>query len=170
MITHAGLRSAVRDGQSRRTAGRVGRPLTIVAIVAVAVLTAAGCGDDDDEVGGYCEDGQCACAGNDCVCPASGDCGLRCQDNCDLQCAGSGSCEFTCDDDCAVRCTGSGSCVARLGARGHIDCTSNGNCEAVCTGPCSMSCTGSGNCSLECANGADSIECGDDIIACGSCP
>jgi hypothetical protein len=139
-------------------------------VFAFTALAVPACGDDDDGVNGYCEDAQCECAGNDCVCPAAGDCGIACTADCDLQCAGSGACDFNCGEDCQVRCTGSGNCVADVGPRSHVDCPSNGNCEAFCSGACSMTCTGSGDCTLHCLEGEQPSECGDDTIACGGCP
>lgn len=140
------------------------------AALALLALAGPGCSDDDDDIAGYCEDGQCACTGRDCICPAAGDCALACSEDCDLKCAGSGACDFSCGEDCAVSCTGSGNCVANLGPRSHIDCPSNSNCEAFCSATCSMTCTGSGDCTLHCADGEEPSECDGDTIACGSCP
>jgi hypothetical protein len=142
----------------------------MLSVFALSALLVPGCSDDDEGVSGYCEDGQCECAGNDCICPANGDCGIACTADCDLQCAGSGACEFSCGDDCQVSCTGSGNCVADVGPRSHVDCPSNGNCEAFCAGPCSMTCTGSGDCTVHCFEDEPPIECGDATIACGACP
>jgi hypothetical protein len=112
------------------------------------------CGDDDDRRGDFCEDGECHCMGNDCVCPGSGDCRLTCDADCNLQCAGQGNCEFSCADACHVSCTSSGQCLLNVGHGATVACTGSGDCTINCAGDCSVDCPGSAVCDVQCTPGA----------------
>lgn len=116
-----------------------------------------------------CEDGECECAGNDCVCPSSGDCGILCTAECDLQCAGSGNCDFECGSDCVSECTGSGNCAVLMGPGSLGRCTGSGDCDFACTGPCAVECPGSGTCSLACPDNVAPEQCSNGDLACGPC-
>lgn len=131
-----------------------------------------------------CE-GDCECAGNDCICPAAGDCTLDCTEDCDLQCAGSGACDFACDVGCNARCTGNGACVVDAGDDSTVDCPGNGSCDIACHGDCDVSCT-MGSCIVRCLAEDDGAMCSltgcpSDVVDCpdhpdhvricgGSCP
>lgn len=128
--------------------------------------------------GGAC-DGDCVCAGAECVCPSTGDCLIDCSDTCDLQCAGSGDCDFVCGPACLADCTGSGACVMDVGAGSSVNCTGSGGCDVACHGDCTVSCPGSGQCIVRCDSGADCVldrcdspvECADGVVVCnGACP
>lgn len=93
-----------------------------------------GCGDDEH---GGCA-GDCECSGEQCVCPATGDCEVECVGHCDLQCAGSGDCYFGCGEDCLAECTGSGTCFVHVGERSSVRCTGSGDCEIACHGDCDV--------------------------------
>jgi hypothetical protein len=145
---------------------------TVRCLAALAVGIWLGCHDDD--VNADCEDGHCECAGNDCICPQSGDCDIECTEDCDLQCAGSGNCAFSCGVDCAVDCTGSGNCEIAVDDASTIRCSGAGNCDIVCYGPCVIDCPGQGDCLLTCDPDDDEeplapTECGDNRRACGPC-
>jgi hypothetical protein len=116
-----------------------------------------------------CEDGHCECSGNDCICPASGDCSIECTADCDLTCAGSGNCDFICGDSCNIECTGAGNCALTIGPGSTGECSGSGNCAFVCAGPCSISCPGQGDCTLECPADAPLQECSNNGMACGPC-
>lgn len=139
-----------------------------LGLLFAAAMVGVGVGCLAPEV--LCEDGHCECAGNDCVCPASGDCSIDCTADCDLQCAGSGNCDFICGDLCNVECTGSGNCGQTMGPGSTGACKGNGNCSFACTGPCSVTCPGSGDCELECPAEAPLQTCSNDALACGACP
>jgi hypothetical protein len=147
--------------------------LSLRSLLAAGLLLAAGCDAS------ACE-GDCECAGADCVCPATGDCLIDCTADCDLQCAGSGSCDFVCGPGCLAECTGSGSCVVDVGEASRVDCTGSGDCDVACHGDCTVSCPGSGDCVVRCDPGVDCTvercegpftECPDGVVVCGgACP
>lgn len=138
----------------------------LIPIVAFVLGAWVGCHDDVDAA---CEDGHCECSGNDCICPASGNCDIECTADCNLQCAGSGDCAFACGDGCVAECTGSGNCLVDVGEGGVVRCSGPGDCDIVCHGACTVECPGSGECALACDGEQGPLECGD-ALACGACP
>jgi hypothetical protein len=156
-----------------------------LCLVGAAALFAA-CGDDyepppgnDCTVGDPVEGPTCECAGDECVCPGSGDCAILCVEGCGLQCAGSGDCAFDCVDGCDVSCTGSGSCDLEVGHDSTVACTGSGDCDITCYGDCDVACPGSGTCTIRCGDDFDCTftgcaETGEtcangDVVCNGSC-
>lgn len=157
---------------ARRGPSLVRHKHVLAGLAAFALGTWLGC--HNDEPYANCEDGHCECAGNDCICPASGDCDIECTDDCDLQCAASGNCAFSCGVDCLAECTGAGNCEIAVDDNSVVRCTGSGNCDIVCYGPCVIDCPGQGDCALTCDPDDDEplegpIECGDHRSACGAC-
>jgi hypothetical protein len=152
---------------------RDNRKLAVLALVVAGLLFMAGCGKDT------CE-GACECIGNECVCPAAGDCLIDCTADCDLQCAGSGDCDFLCGPGCLASCTGSGLCVVSIGDDSTVRCTGSGGCDVDCDGDCLVTCPGSGTCIARCEPGYECdidscsggvLSCPDDVLVCnGPCP
>jgi hypothetical protein len=124
--------------------------------------------DDDCTVGDPLEGPTCECSGTSCVCPSSGDCGIHCITDCDLQCAGSGSCDFDCTTGCDVACTGSGNCDVEVGGDSNVECTGSGDCDVTCTGDCTVKCPGSATCTVRCADDAAcNVEsCSGEVTSC----
>jgi hypothetical protein len=142
---------------------------TKIAALGLCLATLGGCGDDD--VRGYCEDGHCACSGDACVCPSTGDCAIECEEDCELTCAGSGDCSFGCGEGCLAECTNSGNCAVAIGEQASARCLGAGDCDVRCSGACSVACLGSGDCDLTCLGDAPGpMQCRDATHACGGCP
>lgn len=158
-----------RISDDLRTSDRMRAIAVRVSLLLASTTLGVIVGCHHDHVDALCEDGHCECSGNECICPASGDCSIECTADCDLQCAGSGNCEFACGDSCNIECTGSGNCALIMGPGSTGTCTGSGNCDFVCTGPCAISCPGQGDCTLACPDDAPLQACSNKGMACGPC-
>src|SRR5690606_33436938 len=130
----------------------------------LAATLGVACSDDTHSGGAF------ECQGNECVCPASGDCWVSCVGSCDLQCAGSGACDFACGVECEVACTGSGVCVVSGGEAGSVQCPGPGGGAGHRVGDCVLVCPGSGDRLVRCDPSADCPldHCIQDLVTCPS--
>jgi hypothetical protein len=117
-----------------------------MAVAALLVLAASGCG------GKVCE-GSCACDGTVCSCD------------------GTAACTVACDrPECDVTCATSGDCGITIGAGASVSCDGPGLCDVTCEGDCTVGCTGGGQCRVECMGQASCAlqSCPSAIVTCGS--